>query len=201
MDSDIEDTARACMGCQQTQRTPQTAPLHPWEWPAQPWQRIHIDYAGQFLEQMWLIVIDAHSKWPEVIPMSTTTATQTIKTLRKLSAQFGIPEQLVSDNGPQFTSDEFTQFLQSNGIRHIRSAPYHPATNGLAERFVQTFKNAMKASNSERPLDQRVAQFLLRYRNTPHTTTNTSPAMLLLKRPLRTRLDILRPDVRTQQVA
>ena len=86
-----EDTARACNGCQQTQRTPQTAPLHPWEWPAQPWQRIHIDYAGQFLEQMWLIVVDAHSKWPEVIPMSTTTATQTIKTLRKLSAQFGIP--------------------------------------------------------------------------------------------------------------
>ena len=58
---------------------------------------------------------------------------------------YGIPTQLVSDNGPQFTSEEFASFMKRNGIKHIRSAPYHPSTNGTAERFVQTFKKAMKA--------------------------------------------------------
>ena len=61
---------------------------------------------------------------------------------------FGLPELLVSDNGPQFTAEEFGTFLAANGVKHSRSAPYHPATNGLAERFVQSLKQALKASLS-----------------------------------------------------
>ena len=95
---------------------------------------------------MYLIVIDAHSKWPEVVEMTTTTSHKTITELQRLFSMYGIPTQLVSDNGPQFTSEEFTSFMKRNGIKHIRSAPYHPSTNGTAERFVQTFKKAMKAS-------------------------------------------------------
>ena len=77
--------------------------------------------------------------------MSSTTSQKTIDVLRSLFARYGIPEQLVSDNGPQFTSEEFSQFMQPNGIKHIRTASYHPASNGLAERFVQTFKQSVKA--------------------------------------------------------
>jgi len=91
---------------------------------------------------MYLIAVDAHSKWPEVVQMKTTTATQTIIVLRQMFCAYGIPEQLVSDNGPQFSSTEFAQFCSANGIKHIRVAPYHPSSNGLAERFVQTFKTA-----------------------------------------------------------
>ena len=193
LDCDIETTARACPGCQQTQKHPARAPLHPWEWPAQPWQRVHMDFTGPMDSTMFL----AHSKWPEVIPMRSTTTTATIGKLRDIFARHGIPEHIVSDNGPQFASDEFSKFAKASGIRHIRSAPYHPATNGLAERFVQTFKQAMKASHGDsRPLNERLAKFLLRYRNTPHATTNESPAMLLFKRPLRTRLDLVRHDTR-----
>ena len=145
---------------------------------------------------MWLIAVDAHSKWPEVMPMKSTTSTKTIQRCRELFARHGVPQQLVSDNGPQFVSAEFEHFLKMNGIKHSTSAPYHPASNGLAERFVQTFKQALRASDSRVPVEERVAKFLLRYRNTPHATTNTSPAMLLMKRPLRTRLDALRPSLR-----
>ena len=101
----------------------------------------------------------------------TTTAKKTIAELRKLFAAHRLPELLVSDNGAQFTSQEFEEFLKANGIKHIRSTPYHPATNGEAERFVQTFKHAMKAAKSdEGTWETKLARFLLMYRSTPNTT-------------------------------
>ena len=89
---------------------------------------------------MFLVVVDAHSKWPEVILVSSTTSSLTIEVLRDLFARFGIPEQIVSDNGAQFVFEEFQAFIRSNGIGHITSAPYHPVANSLAEKAVQTFK-------------------------------------------------------------
>ena len=77
IDGQIEDLAKTCSGCQQIQRQPQTAPVHTWEWPTTPWQRIHIDYAGPFMDRMFLIVVDAHSKWPEVFTVKQATATTT----------------------------------------------------------------------------------------------------------------------------
>ena len=202
LDLDIEKLANSCESCQAVKSSPAVAPLHPWAWPDAPWKRIHVDFAGPFLGKMFFIVVDAHSKWPEVISMSSTTAQSTIEVLRSLFSRYGLPEQLVSDNGAQFTSEEFTQFMKVNGIKHIRSAPYHPATNGLAERFVQTFKRAMKASEGEgKTLSQRLSQFLFSYRASPQATTNTSPSELFLGRTLRTRLDLLRPNCRSRVVS
>ena len=75
---------------------------------------------------MFLIVVDAHSMWPEVIEKSTTSSKRTIEVLRQLFARFGLPEQLVSDTGTQFTSKEFAKFTKANGIKHICTTPYHP---------------------------------------------------------------------------
>ena len=201
MDKGIEGVAKWRTSCQLTQNNPKTAPPHSWEGPARPWQRIHIDFAGLFLGTMFLIVVDAHSKWPEVIPTTTTTASRTIEELRKLFASHGLPEQLVSDNGPQFISDEFGEFMRSNGIRHIKSAPYHPArngwVNGMAERFVQIFKQALRAALAEKKsISWKLANFLLAYRSTPHALTGETPAVLLMGRNIRTRLDILKPNLR-----
>ena len=110
-----------------------------------------------------------------------------------------LPEWIVSDNGTQFTSEEFGEFLRRNGIKHIRSAPYHPAANGEAERFVQTFKQAMRSAKSDPgTLEAKLARFLLSYRSTPNATTNVSPAELLFNRRIRTRLDILVPSVSSE---
>ena len=115
-----------------------------------------------------------------------------------LFARYGVPAQLVSDNGPQLKSDEFEQFLKRNGIKHITSAPYHPATNGLAERCVESFKNGMKSETEVKSLNIKLARFLLAYRNAPHSTTGEPPSQLFLGRRLRTRLDLLKPDLSIQ---
>ena len=78
--------------------------------------------------------------------MTSTTVSGTLDTLREWFCTNGIPEQLVTDNGPQFTADAFKEFTQLNGIRHIKSAPYYPALNRLAERLIQLLKQSLKAS-------------------------------------------------------
>ena len=85
---------------------------------------------------MLLILVDAFTKWPEVIQMSSTSSERTIEILRSLFTRYGIPRIIVSDNGTQFTSETFNQFCKGNGIHHKLSAPYHSSTNGEAERFV-----------------------------------------------------------------
>ena len=147
---------------------------------------------GPFLGNTFLIVVNAHSKWPEVIELTSTTASKTITELRKLFSAYGLPEELVSDSLWQKNGT----FLKLNGIRHIRCSPYHPSSNGAAERFVQTFKQAMKAGATGTPLlSQRLSSFLLTYRATPHATTNTPPSQLFIGRHLRTLFNLIRKSM------
>ena len=92
-----------------------------------------------------------------------------------------------------FSSEEFTTFLWKNGISHITSAPYHPSSNGLAERVVQSFKQGMRKF-TKGTLTDRISRYLFHYRNTPHTTTGVTPAELLLGRRPHSRLDVVQPD-------
>ena len=168
-----------------------------------PWARIHADYAGPFMSKMFLLMVDAHSKWLEVHVATSATSRSTIENMRSTFATPGLPELLVTDNGSAFTSKEFEEFLQKNGIRHVTSTPYHPATNGSVEQAVQTFKTAMKKATPDTPIETSAARFLFHYRLTPHSTTGISPAELLLGQRPRTHLDQLHPDlaytVRKQQ--
>ena len=107
--------------------------------------------------------------------MSTSTSSATIEKLRITFATHGLPEIVVTDNGSNFVSREFEDFLKQNGIRHIRTAPYHPACSGMAERAVQTFKEGMKKMRGG-SVETLVSQFLARYRITPQTSTGVSPA-------------------------
>ena len=128
--------------------------------------------------------------------MTNTSTSQTISVLRQLFARYGLPQQMVSDNGPQFASEEFATFTKANGIRHTRCAPYHPSSNGAVERFVQTCIKGMQASMKDGlPLQHCLANFLLTYRATLHTTTGVSPATLFLGRDVRTRLDLIKPHI------
>ena len=107
MDHQIEETVKICPECQQAQSAPPTAPLCSWQWPTWPWSCIHIDFAGPMNNQTFFVIVDAHSKWIEVFKMNSTTATASIEVLRTTFAHYGLPESVVSNNGPPFCSSEF----------------------------------------------------------------------------------------------
>ena len=192
LDKDLEEMCKSCQDCLSLRATPPKAELHPWEWPSHPWHRIHVDYAGPVNGHYYLIIVDAHSKWVDVYHTKGTTAKETIKCLQHSFAQFGLPISIVSDNGPCFTSQEFKEFTKNSGVRHITTAVYKPSTNGLAEKMVQTFKKALRTSNSDIQLT--IDRFLFNYRLTPHSTTGVSPAELMFGRRIRSRLDLLWPN-------
>lgn len=149
IETDIESEVKNCVSCQQNRAYMPKLPPNPWRWPNKPGQRIHVDYAGPFMNLTYLIVVDANSKWLEVIIMASTTSESTIHAFRYLFASYGLVEEIVSDNGSQFVSVEFQNFMKANRIKHICSAPYHPSSNGEAERAELTFKTGMKIINYE----------------------------------------------------
>ena len=123
-----------------------------------------MDFAGPMNGIMYFVIVDAFSKWPEVFLMKDTTSAKCILVLESLFSRFGFPLRIVSDNGPQFTSEEFKHFLRTYGIAHSLTAPYKPSTNGEAERFVQTLKNFLKISAGKSDvvnLQSLVSSFLL----------------------------------------
>ena len=198
IDEDIENLVKSFKPCQLNRNDPEKHSSHSWQCPSKPWERIHIDFCGSFRNHMYLIVVDAYSKWPEVIRMSSSTSTsETTKVLLSLFSRNGLPDKLVSDNGPQFTSDEFKEFIINCEILHIKTAPYHPQTNGEAERFVQTFKNFAKRADhdknmNQRQIDEAILKFLMTYRCTPHSGTEMSPSYVMLNRQIKNVFDLLR---------
>ena len=197
IDNDIEAIVGSCESCQQHQNMPESAPMHMWEPASKPWSRLHLDHAGPFQNKLYLIVADAYSKWVEAVPVSSTNSTVTIEKLKMIFATHGLPEIVVADNASGFKSEEFGDFLQKNNIRKLHSAPFHPATNGLAERNVQTFKNALKkmleTNVSKDSIQTLISRFLFTYRITPHSVTGISPAEALMKRKLNNVFNMLKP--------
>ena len=129
LNDDIEAQAQNCQIFQTVRTSPPVAPLHPRTWPTRVWQRLHIDFAEKDGSN-FLVVVDSHSKWLEVKLMNSTTSQRTIAVLRDLLSSYGLPEEVVSDNWPQFVSHEFSNFMKMNGIKHTLTPPYHPASNG-----------------------------------------------------------------------
>lgn len=129
--------------------------------------------------------MDAHSKWMDVHIMRSTTSAANIGKLREIFATHGFLETIVSDNCPNFTSAEFE--------KHTKVSPYHPASNGQAGQAVRAFKEGIEKMEKG-TIQDKLSHFLLKYRTTLHTTTRVTPVELLMKRKLRTKLDLIVPN-------
>ncbi|XP_055622834.1 uncharacterized protein K02A2.6-like [Toxorhynchites rutilus septentrionalis] len=196
IDDDVESFVRQCCSCATAAKSPRKTTLASWPIPTKPWDRVHIDYAGPVDGYYYLVVVDAYSKWPEIFRTRTTTTTVTLEILQETIARYGNPHSLVSDNGTQFVSSRFKQFCKENGIQHLTTAPYHPQSNGQAERFVDTLKRGLKklVEGEKAVMFQDLQTFLSVYRSTPNRSIDgKTPADLFLGRPLRTTLDLLKP--------
>ena len=104
IDKCIEQLVRECKTCQSVRNNPSSTVLHPWSWPVVPWKRIHVDFTGLFQGFMFMIIVDAHSKWLEVVPMLATTTEKTLDVLCSMFARNGLPEHLCQ----QWTTIHFT---------------------------------------------------------------------------------------------
>ena len=193
MDHDIEQCVKSCTVCQTSRKDPPVAPLHTWSWPEKPWTRVHIDYAGPMEGKMFLVIVDAHSKWIDIHITNSSTSSVTIELLRKTFAALDCLRLLYRTTRPHSRalssqiSLKGTEFVTSE---HHRITQYQMVS--LRER-VQTFKEAMKRIKGG-SLNTRLSRFLFRYRMTPHTSTQVSPAELMFGRKLRSHLDLLRPS-------
>ena len=133
-----------------------------------------------------LIVFESYTKWPEFLRFKKPTNGVTITFLHELFARFGVVDCLVSDNGTQFTSSDFKEFCDTFQIKHITMPPYHPRSNRLAKRFVETMKKALKKASGT-PSEKALQQFLQVYRIIPNPNTQnaTSPAETMFARKIR----------------
>ena len=122
IDKAIEAWVKGCSICQESRPEEPTAPTQHWEKTKTPWSRLHIDFAGPFHGQTFLIVVDSYSKWLEVIPITSMTSRTVIRALLRLFVTHGLPDTMVSDNGAQFCSEEFKEFMRGLLIRHVTSA-------------------------------------------------------------------------------
>lgn len=191
IDKDIMEACRQCSSCAEHQNLPPKETNHPWMLPEKPWTRIHIDHAINFMGSNWLVVVDSYSRYPCIHQTYSTSSKATMELLDQDFSHFGYPQTIVSDNASTFTSYEFQEWCKSRGIIHLTGAPFHPATNGAAERLVQSFKKALKKSSL--PPKQALQEFLIQYRRTP-LASGLSPSELLNGRQIRAKIDILLPS-------
>lgn len=183
MMKEIEEKVKSCHLCIEGS-TNRKMPLKPTELPERPWQRIAMDLFYQ-KGQWWLIVTDYFSRYPEIARLENTTAQVVVNHCKSIFARHGIPEVVVSDNGPQFSrvsTSEFATFAREYGFQHITSSPHYPQSNGLAEAAVKIIKSSMNKTRDP-------YETLLSYRTTP-LKNGYSPAELLMGRRLRSKLPI-----------
>ena len=150
----------------------------------------HLGGPGPCQARPWLRhwLVDSHSKWIEVHITNASTTAVTIEKLQLTFSGLGLPEVLVTDNGSSFSSSEFTNYVKANGIQYVKTVPYHPASNGLAER-------ACLKKLSHGSLQDQVNSFLFKYRTAPQSTIDVSPAELLMNCKQYTHLDLLVTDI------
>lgn len=194
IDSTIETIAKECRECQMVGKSPPKT-WYPFQFENKPWFRLHADFA-EYEGQNYLIVVDSYSKWLHVESMSSITSSKAILSLRQLFSTHGLCAILYTDNATSFTSAEFEGFLKSNGIVHKYSPPYHAASNGQAERCVQTAKNFLKKLRGGfKDRNLALSRFLLGYNTTNHATTGRAPCELLMGRQLRTLFTLMKPSL------
>ena len=199
IDREVERFCKTCHGCQLVSSPANPEPIKPTPLPSGPWQDLAIDLLGPLSSgDSVLVVVGYFSRYYEIEIMRFTTSDKIIDCLEKIFTTHSLPLSVASDNGPQFTSEVFEQYLEDCGIQHRKTTPLWPQANGKVERQNASLLKRMRIAQAEgKEWKKEVRKYLVAYRSTPHTTTGISPAELLFGRKMRTKL----PEFREESVA
>ena len=174
MNSQIDELVSNCSTCLHHANANQHEPLHPHEIPSRPWQKVGTDLFD-WNGKPHLIVVDYYSRYPEVSELRNTKARTVINKTKSIFSRHGIPESVVSDNGTQYSSEEYKQFTKDYNFIHNTISPRYPQSGGLHEKTVQTVKNLFEKmqSRQSRPISRvvRLPQHPYRWRH-PGTSPN-----------------------------
>ena len=183
MRNSVEVHVAACISCATCCNETRATPLKPTELPEGPWLELGMDFLGPVRGKMLLVCTDHFSRFPLVRTLSTTTASTVIAAIKKWFSIFGLPMKITTDNGPPFSSNEFREFMKTQGVGHHRTTPLYPQANGATERCNQGLNKAIRASLAEgSDWIAAVEEYLAAYRRTPHTSTGMPPADLMFGR-------------------
>ena len=189
MNEQINDLISKCDICQEFQSSNPKEPMLKSPLPSRPWGSVATDLF-HWEESEFLLVVDYYSRYIEVAKLDDTKSRTVVNHAKSIFARHSIPSVVRSDNGPQYSAQEYQQFAKEWKLEHQTSSPYYPKSNGLAEKAVQTVKRLLtkaKADGKDPYLS------LLEYRNTPIADVG-SPSQLLMSR----RLQSILPNTSTQ---
>ena len=198
---DVRQYCRSCEICQKASpkgRTP-NVPLAKMPRIEEPFQRVAVDIIGPFnppseeKHRYVLTVVDVATRFPEAVPLKTIDSKAVAEALFDIFCRLGFPMEVLSDNGSQFTSFMFKEFLNLFSIKQVRSSPYHAQSNGVVERFHGTLKPMLRKviQSNPRQWHRRIPPLLFACRELPNASTGFSPFELLFGRPARGPIDFL----------
>ncbi|RLJ22866.1 hypothetical protein DJ031_00095 [bacterium endosymbiont of Escarpia laminata] len=179
LSTEINDFVKRCGHCQERRSTQRKEPLKSTPLPQYPWQKIGCDLC-EVKGSTYIVMVDYYSRYIEIAYIRTPTSQSVILKMKDVFARWGVPETVLSDNGPQFASQEFSAFATSAQFIHQTSSPYYPVSNGEAERAVQTAKKIIACEDPFSALQS--------YRATPIPSIRYSPTQLMMGRQIRTSL-------------
>ena len=197
---DVADHCRSCAVCQKSARVkPPRVPMIPLPIMTEPFTRIAMDIIGPLPrsrsgKKYVLVVCDYATRFPEAIPLKSIDAEHIAEELAVLFSRVGVPKEILTDQGSNFTSQLLMEIYRLLHVHPIRTTPYHPQTDGLVERFNQTLKSMLRKAAVEagKDWDKLIPYLLFAYREVPQASTGFSPFELLYGRSVRGPLDILK---------
>ena len=185
--SELKQLCESCSHCLTRSTSQRAEPLRPTPLPSRPWEKLGMDLCT-WNNREFLVVVDYYSRWIEIKEQQSTTSRAVINKCRQIFCTHGIPEEVMSDNGPQFSSREFAEIAEKFGFHHSTSSPHFPQANGEAESAVKMAKKILSSGTPD------IA--LLNYRATVHSSTGVAPSVALMSRILDTKLPVL-PEILT----
>ena len=196
---DVRKYCESCDACQRVAKKREKVPLIPMPIMDKPFRRIAMDVVGPLPRtrkgnQYILVVCDYATRYPEAFPLRTFTAPTVAEKLIEMFARYGIPEEILTDQGTNFTSQFLQKLNELLGVKAIKTSPYHPQTDGLVERFNQTLKSMLRRvlAGENHSWDVMLPYVLFAYREVPQESTGFSPFELIYSRDVRGPLDVLK---------